>query len=556
MPQSTEYWYERLGSVYRVVNEIGEYPSPTIGNGRSWSSVKAEYEDVAQAIAADRAFGVSRQISDEDGAELEFLIDFINTTYRQYQVNRVLDSTRDATRVTVLENYENLVNINKLALAPGADPQQVAQSIVDAVDAAFDTDWLRQLIWNKQTVPDSPQTVQPPETRRPSSVTLPSPWDSPGKVPAKVQPRVAPSPDAPNPGPLISMMGATTSLGHAATQSVARFAIAKKDHGEERAFGGPGGGSVLSKLRHGGGGHSGMFAVSESNEGLFTHKQRGPRGVNVLAANRGGSGGTAGSGKRNAPGPNPAPGRGTSDNKASASDSRMTGSEARGTRAETTPSSAGSRPAAAVDGGTITVTVSPTPAPNPPEDRGTGGGGSGSTGGSGTSGGSGSTGTSGNSGSSPNAPSGGSKGPPQAESKPVEGKGGPKKDPETPKEDPHKRPGGNPNPEDDGSGGGGGPRASGGENQSPNPEDSGSGGGGTNPRARISRLMPYDEDGGRRGGTGGGVGGPRAYDAYPDPESSGGGNPRARFEMPNPEDTRGPQGPSARISSNWRSRML
>lgn len=113
------------------------------------------------------------------------------------------------------------------------------------------------------------------------------------------------------------------------------------------------------------------------------------------------------------------------------------------------------------------------------------------------------------------------------------------KDP--PPKDPKKE---RPDPNDDR--GGGGPRST---NDNPNPEDSGGGG---NPRAAGgNRYRPYDD-----GGTGGGVGGPRAYDAYLDPESSGGGNPRSRFEMPNPEDTRGPQGPSARRSANWRVRML
>ncbi|CAN5451447.1 hypothetical protein BH09MYX1_BH09MYX1_11160 [soil metagenome] len=380
------------------------------------------------------------------------------------------------------------------------------------------------------------------------------PMSSPdGAISALDVPGIAGAFSSENAGPLAINFDLDRGLGEGSIQSVARIAIAKKDHGDEFAFGGPGGGSLVAKLRHGGGGHSGMFALSENNEGLFTHKQRGPGRANVVARNGGGSGGNAGGGKRQAPGPNPAPGRGTSDTKASASEGRVTGSEGRGIRAETTPSSRASSPEVGAIGGGTTATASPTPAPNPPEDRGTGGGGSGST-----SGASGSTGTSGNGGGSPNAPSGGgSKGPPQAESKPVETKGSPKKDTDTPKEDPHKRPGGNPNPEDDGTGGGG-PRASSGQNESPNPEDSG-GGGGNNPRARVSRLVPYDDDGGRRGGTGGGVGGPRAYNAYPDPESSGGGgggNPRARFEMPNPEDAGGPQGPSARLFSNWRGRML
>jgi hypothetical protein len=108
-------------------------------------------------------------------------------------------------------------------------------------------------------------------------------------------------------------------------------------------------------------------------------------------------------------------------------------------------------------------------------------------------------------------------------------------------------------PSDDGgagSGGGiGGPRSYGGQNQNPNPEDQGAGGGG-GPRAYGSSSRSS-------------AGGPRSYDAYPDPESTGGGGPRGRYnERPNPEDTAGPRGPNARNRSAiapWsasRNRML
>jgi hypothetical protein len=53
--------------------------------------------------------------------------------------------------------------------------------------------------------------------------------------------------------------------------------------------------------------------------------------------------------------------------------------------------------------------------------------------------------------------------------------------------------------------------------------------------------------------TGGGLAGPRAYDAYPDPESSGGVGPKARYERPNPEDSGSPHGPSARTAISWSS---
>ena len=101
-----------------------------------------------------------------------------------------------------------------------------------------------------------------------------------------------------------------------------------------------------------------------------------------------------------------------------------------------------------------------------------------------------------------------------------------------------------------GSGGGiGGPRSYGGQNQNPNPEDQGAGGGG-GPRSYGNSSRSS-------------FGGPRSYDAYPDPESTGGGGPRGRYNArPNPEDAAGPRGPSARNRSAigpWsasRNRML
>ena len=73
------------------------------------------------------------------------------------------------------------------------------------------------------------------------------------------------------------------------------------------------------------------------------------------------------------------------------------------------------------------------------------------------------------------------------------------------------------------------------ENQNPNPDDTGGGSGGPRAYGGTSRSS---------------LAGPRSYDAYPDPESTGGGGPRGRYnERPNPEDTGSPHGPSARNRS-------
>ncbi|CAN5440353.1 hypothetical protein BH09MYX1_BH09MYX1_54870 [soil metagenome] len=396
----------------------------------------------------------------------------------------------------------------------------------------------------------------------PLAIRIPGP---PGGAPKR--PPAQPGP-GPGQGPLAITWDVDAGRPFAdgsSSADVANAVVAMRTgggHGDEISFGGPGGSSVLAKLRHGGGGHSGMFGLSENNEGLFTHKQRGPRDVNAVAVGGGGSGSNTG-GKTKAPGPNPAPGRGTSDTKSWASDGRVTSSEGRGIRAETnTPSTPTASHEVSVGGGTTTVSASPTPAPNPPEDANAGGSGGGTTGGSvgDSTAGSGSGSSASSTGSKARGSGGGgdNRDKPSAQKTPeAENKNKTKdrnadktKDPD----DEHKKKGGasNPNPEDDGTGGGGGPRASGGQNESPNPEDSGGGG---NPRARGSRSFAAQ-------GALGGTAGPRGYNFYTDPDSSGGGNPRTRYERPNPEDTNSPHGPTARggyTVGTWsasRNRML
>lgn len=346
----------------------------------------------------------------------------------------------------------------------------------------------------------------------------------------------------------------------ASPQSVDRAAIAALQgggggHGDEFFFG-LGGGGTLSKLDKGGGRHGpGMDAFASITGGprdmtTYAHgKLPGPKGPNPPRGKSTGDTKTVQTSK----GPNPSTMSAANNPAPEKSTDKGIAQEGRGDPKPATSGSGGGGGGPTIvqgttggGGGTTTATASPTAAPNPPEEKSTDS--KPSTGSTGSSSSSSTTtkgaGGGGSSTSTPNAPGGGgSKGPPKAEPpKPAEASSTPKKDPPPPppvEEDPNKKHhggGSNPNPEDTGSGGGGrgGPRQSGGHNQNPNPEDQGATGGAGAPRARTRSDLA----------------GPRSYDAYPDPESTGGGGPRGRYnERPNPEDTGSPHGPSARNRS-------